>query len=147
MSQATLQNAPDLRTTFPRSPNALVGDYIMLGRIIDKCRALIAGTNGEYNYNCPLDRRFFDFTGVDADAFKEQVAQGKSDTELLAWVQQNSQPKTPEEILAWAYEARWSAPVEPEKRAYFEKLRREVAPDRPFLQSWFQLLDVEEGRY
>jgi hypothetical protein len=31
-------------------------------------------------------------------------------------------------------------------KAYFEKMRREIAPDRPYLQTWFQLLDAEEGR-
>jgi hypothetical protein len=147
MAQATLQNAPDLQKGFPRSPNALVGDYVLLGRILDKCRATIAGMNGEYNYNCPLDRRFFDFTGVDAEAFKAFVAEGKSDEEVLAWVKSNSTAKTQEEILAWAYESRWAAPTEPQMRAYYEKLRREVAPERPFLQSWFQLLDAEEGRF
>ncbi len=146
MTQAALTNAPDLRTGYPRSPNALIGEYILLGRILDKCRAVIAGANGEYNYNCPLDRRFFDFTGIDADAFKAQVAQGKSDQEMLEWVRANSQPKSPEEILAWAFEVRFSPPADIPSRAYFEKTRREIAPDRPFLQYWFELLDAEEGR-
>src|SRR5688500_226838 len=104
MTQATLQNAPDLRKDFPRSPNHLVGDYILLGRIIDKCRANIAGTHGEYNYNCPLDQRFFNFTGINAEAFKQQVAEGKTDEALVAWVKQNSQPKSQDEIFAWSYE-------------------------------------------
>lgn len=145
--QATLQNAPDLRQSYPRSPNETLGDYVLLARILDKCRAVLAGTNGEYNFNCPLDRRFFDFTGIDAEAFKAEVAQGKSDEDMLAWVKAHSTPKSPEEILAWCYTCRWDAPAEPDKRAYFEKLRREVAPDRPYLQTWFQLLDAEEGRY
>lgn len=147
MAQATLQNAPDLRTGFPRSPNDLVGDYVLLGRILDKCRAVVAGTNGEYNFNCPLDQRFFNFTQIDAEAFKAQVTQGKSDEEMLLWVKENSVAKTPEEILAWGYENRWSAPTEPNMKAYFEKMRRDVAPNRPYLQTWFQLLDAEEGRY
>lgn len=147
MSQTTLQNAPDLRNGFPRSPNELIGDYILLGRILDKCRALIAGTNGEYNFNCPLDQRFFNFAGVDADAFKAQVAEGKSDAEMLQWVQQNGQPKSREELLAWAYDARWAPPADQASKYFFETLRREVAPDRPYILSWFQLLDIEEGHY
>ncbi len=147
MSQVTLNNAPDLRSSYPRSPNDLVGDYILLGRILDKCRAVLAGTNGEYNYNCPLDRRFFDFTGVDANAFKDQVAQGKTDEEMLAWVKANSAPRSEDEILAWSHESRWAQPTEPAMRAHFERTRREIAPDRPYIQSWFQLLDTEEGRY
>jgi hypothetical protein len=147
MTQTTLQSAPDLRTGFPRSPNDLLGDYILLGRILDKCRAVLAGTNGEYNFNCPLDQRFFGFTNIDAEAFKAQVAQGKSDVEMLEWVRQNSQPRTPEEILSWTYATRWAAPTEPAHQAYFEANRRQIAPDRPYIQYWFQLLDAEEGRY
>ncbi len=146
MAQATLSNAPDLRNGYPRSPNELVGDYILLGRILDKCRATLAGTNGEYNYNCPLDQRFFGFTGVDAEAFKQQVAEGKTDDEMLAWVQQNSKPLTQEQILAWAYDARWAPPQTDEYKAYFEQMRRQVVPGNPYVISWFQLLDAEEGR-
>jgi hypothetical protein len=146
MTQTVLENAPDLRTGFPRSPGALVGPFVLLGRIIDKCRAVIAGTNGDYNFDCPLDRRFFDFFNVDADAFKAQVAQGQSDEALLAWVMANGVTQNEQEILAWCYTERFREPEEPAKQAYFEALRREVAPDRPYLRSWFELLDTEEGR-
>lgn len=146
MTQATLQNAPDLRTGYPRSPNELLGDYILVGRILDKCRATLAGKNGEYNYNCPLDQRFFIFTGIDPEAFQAQVAQGKSDEEMLSWVQQNSKPRTQDEILTWAYETRVEAPEMPEKKAYFERTRRAVAPTHWTLRTWFELLDAEEGR-
>ena len=69
MSAQTLANALDLRTGCPRSPNESLGFYVLLPRIIDKCRALVAGTQGEYNYNCPLDRQFFDWAEVDAEQF------------------------------------------------------------------------------
>ena len=32
---------------------------------VDKCLAELAG-RGSYHYYCPLDRAFFDFTGIDA---------------------------------------------------------------------------------
>lgn len=144
--QLLLKNAPDLRTEPPRSPNQLVGDFIILGRILDKCRAALIGTPGEYIYNCPLDQRFFSFAGIDAEAFKAEVAQGKSDEEMLAWVQKKGKHLTREEILAWGYEMRWATPSDAESRAYFEQMRRAAAPDHPYLQTWFHLLDFEEGR-
>jgi hypothetical protein len=147
MSPSAQLQAPDLRTSFPRSPNALVGPYILLGRILDKCRATIAGSNGEYNYNCPLDRRFFDFFSVDAEAFKAEVAQGKTDEEMVSWVKANSAAKTDEDILVWAYKARWARPEEPQMIAYFEGMRRQVAPNNSNVETWFQLLDAEEGRF
>lgn len=141
----TLQ-APDLRTGFPRSPNALLGDYVLLPRIIDKCRATLAGTNGEYNFNCPLDRRFFDFTGIDAEAFRQEVASGKSDQDLLAWVESHSQVKDTNAILVWSYDNRRSVPETPEMKAYFEAMRRQVCPNHTHVLTWFQVLDAEEGR-
>ncbi len=146
MAQAQM-TAPDLRKDFPRSPNEALGHYVLLPRIIDKCRATIAGTNGEYNYNCPLDRQFFDYTRVDADAFKAEVAAGKSDEELLAWVQQHSVIKSEEEIMAWGYQQRWRRPDEPQTMGYFEKLRLEVAPHNYRIETWFQLLDADEKRF
>jgi hypothetical protein len=146
MSTQTLSNAPDLKTGFPRSPNASLGLYILLPRIIDKCRATIAGTNGEYNYNCPLDRQFFDFTGIDADAFKGQVAAGKSDEELLNWVQSQTKQKDESVINAWAYKTRWRRPENEEYMGFFESLRLTACPQNYEIETWFQLLDAEEGR-
>lgn len=147
MSQPSAQLfAPDLRTGFPRSPNVSLGGYVILPRIIDKCRATLAGINGEYNYNCPLDRRFFDFAGVDADAFREEAAQGKTDEELLDWIKPNSAGKSDTEIAAWTHQTRWARPDTPERMAYFEHLRAKLVPNRYDVETWFQLLDAEEGR-
>lgn len=142
-----LQNAPDLRREFPRSPGAMLGPFILLPRILDKCRATLAGINGEYNFNCPLDRRFFDFTTIDAEAFKAHVATGKSDEEMLAWVREHTQNKSSEEIGVWAYENRTARPDTSERKAYFEKMRMENCPNNPYVETWFQLLDAEEGRF
>jgi hypothetical protein len=147
MSQAQMQlNAPDLRKDYPRSPSATLGPYVLLPRILDKCRATLAGTNGEYNFDCPLDKRFFGEFKVDAEAFKAQVAQGKTDEEMLTWVQQNSRGAGDEEALAWSYQTRTARPADPQTMAFFETLRRQVAPNNPFIESWFQLLDADEGR-
>jgi hypothetical protein len=145
MSQAVSINAPDLRKEFPRSPNALVGPYVLLGRVLDKCRAVIAGTNGEYNFNCPLDQIFFNFFALDAEAFMEEVAKGKTDADMLDWVNTHV-TKSEDEILIWSYQSRWRRPEEPQMIAYFERLRRQVVPEKVNVETWFQLLDAEEGR-
>jgi hypothetical protein len=147
MSAQTLSNAPDLRTGFPRSPNTPLGQFALLPRIIDKCRAFVSETHGEYNYNCPLDRQFFDFAQVDAMAFQDQVAAGKTDEELLAWVQANSRELSETEILAWSYRMRWRRPDNDEMMGYFEMLRQSIAPENYSIETWFQLLDAEEGRF
>jgi hypothetical protein len=55
----------DLTQRPPRSPRVRLGGYVILARMLDKGRATLAGKNGEYNYNCPLDQNFLNFTGID----------------------------------------------------------------------------------
>ena len=98
-----LRNAPDLTQRPPRSPRVRLGGYVILPRLLDKGRATIAGKNGEYHYACPVDQRLLDFVGVTADALKRQRAAGKSDGEVLEWIQKNAKHKrTAPEINAWS---------------------------------------------
>ncbi len=76
-------------------------------RMLDKGRATLAGTNGEYEYDCPLDKRFLEFAGIDARALKKQLAAGKGDGEILAWVRKNTKAqRTESEIEAMVGMAR-----------------------------------------
>ncbi len=69
----------DLTKEAPRSPRIRVGGYAILGRTIDKCRALVAGNIGEYHFDCPLDNMLFGFKGVKGEDFKAQIEQGAGD--------------------------------------------------------------------
>ena len=72
--------------------------------MIDKCRATLAGKNGEYHFDCPLDKRVLGFAGVTADAFKAEVAKGKGDGELLEWIATRSTARPP---IRWVWS--WSS--------------------------------------
>src|ERR1043166_5997953 len=72
----------DLTKEAPRSPRVRVGGYVILGRTIDKCRALIAGNIGEYHFDCPLDNMLFGFKGVKGVDFKAQIENGASDDQM-----------------------------------------------------------------
>jgi len=141
-----LNNAPDLTKTFPRSPAEELGGYVLLARIVDKCRATIAGTNGEYNFNCPLDRQFFDFTGIDAEEFRQFVASGAGDEEIARWVRERDSAHSDTDILTWCYEQRTREPRTAQEKALYERLRRMFAPAFGHVRTWFELLDAEEGR-
>src|SRR6476620_3554814 len=96
-------SAPDLTKRPPRSPRVRLGGYVLLPRMLDKGRATIAGKNGEYNYGCPLDERFLEFAGIDPDALGKELASGKSDGEILEWVEKHSRNRHSEpEICAWS---------------------------------------------
>src|ERR1035438_7538459 len=89
-----LNKAPDLTQRPPRSPRVRLGGYVILPRMLDKGRATIAGKHGEYHYNCPMDQRFLDFVGINAEALKKQLAVGKADGEVLKWIGKSGKHKS-----------------------------------------------------
>jgi hypothetical protein len=94
--------AKDLRKEPPRSPRVRVGGYALLARMVDKGRATLNETNGEYHFACPVDQRLFDFKGVQEEAVKDLLASGADDGQVAAWFDKNGTPKTAEEIKAWS---------------------------------------------
>ncbi len=140
-----LTNAPDLTKNPPRSARVRLGGYVILPRMLDKCRALIAGKNGEYNYACPMDQRFLEFAGINPDALKKQVASGRGDGELLQWVQKNAKNRpTDAEIMAWSAYMDLRAPGDTESREFFHETHAKIAPKREDIVSWFDLLDLDD---
>ena len=137
--------SPDLTQHPPRSPRVRLGGYVLLPRVLDKCRATLAGHSGEYKFNCPLDQRFFEFTGTDAQAFKKQVAAGKSDGEMLAWVEKNAKNKPPAPtIAAWSSQQDLRGPSDVESREFFNDLHKKIGPKREDVATWFDLLDLDD---
>jgi len=137
--------SPDLTKQPPRSPRVRLGGYAILPRCLDKGRATINGKNGEYHYACPLDQRFLEFAGIDAEGLKKELAAGKSDSEILDWIQANAKNKPSDTaILAWSAYHDQRAPSDPEGRNYFNDLHSKVAPKREDISTWFELLDVDD---
>ena len=137
--------APNLTLHPPRSPRVRLGGFAHLPRLIDKARAFAAGVNGDYHYNCPIDQRFFAYSGLGADAFLAEVKAGKSDGELLAYVQAHLQPgRHPSEIAAWSLWFEQLAPTPPDTRAYFNDVHRRNAPNRDDIATWFDWLDLDD---
>jgi len=113
--------------------------------MLDKGRALIAEKAGEYKYACPLDQRFLDFVGINADALREQLALGKGDGEILDWIGANARHKRHDaEIAAWSRYQESRAPGDVEGREYFYRTHSAVAPKREDIGTWFELLDVDD---
>jgi len=134
----------DLTKEAPRSPRIRVGGYAILGRTIDKCRALVAGNIGEYHFDCPLDNMLFGFKGVKGEGFKAQIEQGASDQEMVEWLNQIGEKKTPEEIRRWAEEVESSSLYNhPEKREFFSEEVRKLGrhPERTTTFDWLEADD------
>jgi hypothetical protein len=101
--------APDLTRVAPRSARAALGPYrVIAARAVDKCRAELAGRAGSYHYNCSLDRAFFEFTGIDADEFKQFVGTGASDEEIVSWIAEKSRVQDFRRVALWGRRLRLS---------------------------------------
>ena len=137
--------APDLTKRAPRSMRSRLGGFLILPRMLDKGRAEIAGTNGEYHYNCPLDEHFVKFVGIDPLKLREQLAEGKGDGEILQWILANAQhPRTQLEVEQWSayHESRGTSSLD--QREYFQSLHRAIGPQREDISSWSDLLDLDD---
>jgi Domain of unknown function (DUF5069) len=134
----------DLTKESPRSPRIRIGGYAILGRTIDKCRALVAGNIGDYHFDCPLDNTLFGFKEVKGDDFKAQIENGASDQQMAEWLDRNGVGKTPDEIRHWSDEAEaGSLYNDPEKRDYFVESCKELGLD-PATTTTFTWLEVDD---
>ena len=140
--------AKTLAKEFPRSPRETLAGYVHAARMLDKCRAVVAGTAGEYHYNCPLDRFLLDFTGIDAEAFKALVVTGADDAAVAAWITEHSRVSDRGEVVAWNNKMRdlrlseMPLPLQSFLEDYIPKF---IPANRP-VRVWFDVYDLEEGR-
>ncbi|MDQ6764851.1 MAG: DUF5069 domain-containing protein [Verrucomicrobiota bacterium] len=135
----------DLTKEAPRSPKTQLGGYVILGRTLDKCRALLWGNIGEYHFDCPLDNMLFGPMGIKGDDFKAEVEKGASDEEMVKWISSNGTRKSPEEVKAWSEEMMTVNPTnDPEKREWFaEQLRpHNLDPAKTTLFDWLDADDT-----
>jgi len=140
--------AKDLTKDFPRSPRETLGGYVIATRTLDKCRADLNGTVGEYHFNCPLDQMFFSFSGIDADAFKAFVATGASDEEVGEWVKSHAKQTERIEVVKWNNDLRYKTIRElpDSSQLYMEDYISENIPKGRVIYHWFDLYDIEEKR-
>jgi hypothetical protein len=144
----TNTQAKDLTKVAPRSAyDTSLGGFAILARAIDKGRATIAGTNGDFNFDCPVDNMLLSFKGVKGEALKAELAAGKTDEEVTEWFKANGLPKTDEEIKAWsdAFHSDFSYAHHPDagKQAWFrgECTRLGLDADKTTL---FDMLDADD---
>lgn len=138
-------NAMNLTQRPPRSPRVRLGGYTILPRLLDKARAVVAGTAGEYKYNNPNDGHFFRFTGIQPDALLEQVKTGAGDWDLLLWVNENARLKrTVLEIQQWSDWTQTVAFNDVEMREWFTDQIKRLNPAREDLHGTFDYLDLDD---
>jgi hypothetical protein len=123
-----------------------IAGHVHVARMIDKCRAVLAGTEGEYIYPCPMDERLMEFAGIAAEQFTAAVKANPTDEEVAAWFQQAAKPHRPGELEDWNQQLLTRGPSSPESAARFKKYLDAIDPSRTDLTAWSDLQDLEEGR-
>lgn len=139
-------SAPDLTQRPPRSTRCKLGGYVLLPRMLDKGRAEIAGKAGEYHYNCPLDQHILNYLGIDATLLRKELATGKSDGEILEWINANAKNKrTPWEIDQWsAFQEKRGPDSDAETLEYFVGAIGKFSKTREDIKTWMDLLDMDD---
>ena len=125
--------APNLTHRPPRSPRVRLGGYAILPRILDKGRA-------------ELDRHWFRFTGVTPEALRAELAKGKGDGEILAWVQDNAPHKRETwEVQQWsAYHNERGPDGDVETLEFFTGRVGGLSKTREDVKTWFDYLDLDD---
>ena len=143
----TASTAIDLTSRPPRSPRLRLGGFVLLPRLLDKGRAACAGKLGEYRFTGKgMDRHFYAFTGLTFEAVRDEIATGKGDGDLLAWVQANApKPREPWEIAAWsAYHEKRPPDSDAETMTDFTEAVGKFTTTREDINTWFDLLDLDD---
>lgn len=121
---------------------------VSLKRAIDKAKAYNEGKLGEYDYDCPHDKPLFQFLGTDGATFAQKVKELDSDDAIGDWVKTSLLAGKSQADIDAFNDARmhWHPDAGSHSAEYFGKLRGQVAPGRPEIVTWFDLLDLDEKR-
>jgi hypothetical protein len=140
-------NSPDLTQHPPRSPRSQLGGYVLLPRILDKGRAALANKLGAYHFaGKGMDRHFFNFTGLDHESLKKELARGVGDGEILNWVQANAKnQRQPWEIKTWSeYFLNRVPDSDSETWLHFAEEVKKFSATREDVKTWFDLMELDD---
>ncbi|MBI5136546.1 MAG: DUF5069 domain-containing protein [Nitrospirae bacterium] len=149
MDKKLARLAPDLTKGYPRSPRDTLGGFVIAARSVDKCRAELAGTQGEYTYQpCGLTSMFLDFAGISAGALRDFVATGADDQAVAAWIGEHAKVRDRLEIIRWNNRMRELrlSDLPDDIQAMMEDYIPQNLPKHRPVYVFFDVYDLEEGR-
>jgi hypothetical protein len=135
----------DLTREYPRSPREQLDGMMLLPRAVDKARAQLEGKIGEYKYyGCRLNLRLFNTLGVTEDEFLDAVRRSPDDDSLLEWIREYVRPERDkvEKMNQWVLH---NEPTDQDRQEFCDELER-VDPGNDSVNTWTELIDLEEGR-
>jgi hypothetical protein len=135
----------DLSRAFPRSPKKEMAGLAHLPRMIDKSRAYKENKLAKYIYPCPLDKIILSFLSIDAEVFANMTSK-KKDDEINEWAKEIIKSKTQSDLNFTNNQILERKPDSKDRFEYFNELRDKVDPSRTDVNTWAELIDLEEGR-
>jgi hypothetical protein len=136
----------DLFRAYPRSPKVKMSGLVQLARMIDKARAYRENKISDYIYPCLLDKLILNFLRIDSDAFAIKAVDC-GDDEISAWSKERLKDKKPTEIDFINDQIIECRPDSEDRLKYFLEIRNKINPSREDINTWVDLMDLEEGRF
>jgi hypothetical protein len=138
----------DLTREFPRSPRERLIGLPMLPRAIDKARAALAGTLGEYVYGdkSPFDMTLLGFLGLTPERFLEGVRLSPDDEGMVQWLRLHARKASDAEAEAFARDFLDDGDDDADRARFAERRAKLPEHVRSRVTGWVDLLDVAEGR-
>ncbi len=114
--------------------------------MLDKGRATLVGKNGEFKYEAPFDQQLIKFLRFDPAALLQQLAAGKGDGEILAWLAEKAEHKpTPWEIEQWSnYQLHRTPDSDEETLVFFFRRVGSFTKTREDIKTWMDLVDLDD---
>ena len=135
----------DLSKAFPRSPKQEMAGLVHLPRIIDKGRAYKENKLADYIFPCPLDKIILNFLKVDTEVFAN-MTRDKKDAEINDWAKEQTKSKSQSDFDFINKQILERRPDSEDRLDYFNDLRNKIDPSRTDIDTWVDLIDLEEGR-
>jgi len=118
---------------------------VHLARMIDKAQAFKQDQMADYIYPSPLDKIILNFLRIDSDVFAAKAMES-SDEEIRTWAEEMVKDKKTEEIEFINDQILKRRPDSEDRLKYFYQTRDRIDPSRTDINTWVDLLDLEEGR-
>ena len=135
----------DLSKAFPRSPKQEMAGLVHLPRIIDKGRAYKENKLADYIFPCPLDKIILNFLKVDTEVFAN-MTRDKKDAEINDRAKEQTKSKSQSDFDFINKQILDRRPDSEDRLDYFNDLRNKIDPSRTDIDTWADLIDLEEGR-
>ncbi len=134
----------DLSRAFPRSPKQEMAGLVHLPRMIDKGRAYKENKLADYIFPCPLDKIILNFLRVSTEVFAN-MTRDKKDNEISDWAKEQTESKSQSDLDFINKQILERRPDSEDRLDHFNDLRDKIDPSRTDVNTWADLIDLEEG--